>query len=193
MKKFHRHEPPHIYADDTWYFITASTFRGVHFLATHQAKTLLLEKIRDRTQEYGIQLKAWVILNNHYHLLMKSRRSADIPRFFQRLHAGMAFELNNLENRRGRKIWYSYWDTCIRDDRGFWTRFNYIHNNPVKHGYVRLPGDWEFSSYHEHLWALGKGWLLDRFRAYPVLSYVDEGEALIEAVPASKLNTAPSG
>ena len=170
MKKPARHEPPHIYVDDTWYFITSSVFKGAHYLASHETKSLLLEKIRDRTREYGIRLKAWVILNNHYHLLMKSRRGCEIPRFFQRLHAGMAYELNNLENRRGRKIWHSYWDTCIRDERGFWTRFNYIHNNPVKHGYVRHPADWEFSSYHEYLRSMGKDWLLDRFYAYPVLS-----------------------
>ncbi len=177
MRPSVRHEPPHIYLDDTWYFITASIFKGAPYLAGDRAKALLLKKIRALTLEFGIVLFAWVILNNHYHMLIKSRRGADIPRFFQRLHGGSAFELNNLENRRGRKVWHSYWDTCIQGDRSFWARFNYIHNNPVKHGYVRRPRDWAFSSYHEHLTIRGEAWLLDCFRSYPVLSYLDEGEA----------------
>jgi len=28
--------------------------------------------------------------------------------------------------------------------------FNYIHNNPVKHGFVYNPGEWKFSSYREY-------------------------------------------
>lgn len=59
-------------------------------------------------------------------------------------------------------MWYSYLDTCIRDEAGYWTRFNYIRYNPVKHGYVSRPADWPFSSYRYYLRTRGAAWLRAR-------------------------------
>ncbi|MFH1148048.1 MAG: hypothetical protein V1736_10135 [Pseudomonadota bacterium] len=36
----------------------------------------------------------------------------------------------------------------IRDDRDFSAHCDYIHYNPVKHGLVRAPGQWRYSSFH---------------------------------------------
>jgi hypothetical protein len=44
MKHTRRHEPPHLYSDDIWYFITASIYKGAHYLASDRAKALLLKK-----------------------------------------------------------------------------------------------------------------------------------------------------
>ena len=41
-----------------------------------------------------------------------------------------------------------YWEHQIRDDRDFRNHINYIHFNPVKHGYVWRVGDWPYSSFH---------------------------------------------
>ena len=119
-----KYRPPHIYLDDTWYFITAAIYQHRRLLASHAAKELVARKIKARAAEFNIFLKAWVVLDNHYHLLMRSRLAADLPMFFQRLHGGSAYELNLLDKARGRTVWYSSWDTIIRSTRGFWTRFN---------------------------------------------------------------------
>ncbi|MBE2201568.1 MAG: transposase [Anaerolinea sp.] len=169
----HQHTPPHVYLDDTWYIITASTYQQAHYLASDQARILVRDKIQELIQEFKIILKAWVILNNHYHLLLKTHNGYALPRFFQRLHGGTSFTINGLEGKRGRKVWYNYWDTCIRDERGFWTRFNYIHTNPIKHGYVKNLNDWPYSSYHYYLRIKGEEWLTDLLRTYPVLNYLE--------------------
>jgi REP-associated tyrosine transposase len=39
----------------------------------------------------------------------------------------------------------------IRDDNDFEKHVNYIHYNPVKHGYVSHPIDWPFSTLHRYL------------------------------------------
>ncbi len=36
----------------------------------------------------------------------------------------------------------------VRDERDFANHVQYIHNNPVKHGYVERPEDWPYSSIH---------------------------------------------
>ena len=46
-------------------------------------------------------------------------------------------------------IWQKkYYEHAIRDDKDFELRFNYIHFNPVKHGYVEKVKNWQFSSFH---------------------------------------------
>ena len=46
-------------------------------------------------------------------------------------------------------IWQrGFWDHVIRDERDLNRHFDYIHWNPVKHGYVRRVADWPYSSFH---------------------------------------------
>jgi len=39
----------------------------------------------------------------------------------------------------------------IRDDNDFAMHFDYIHFNPLKHGFVNSPQDWKWSSLHRYL------------------------------------------
>ena len=51
--------------------------------------------------------------------------------------------------RRGeRGVWQPrYWEHTIRDDRDYAVHVDYIHFNPVKHGFVEHPAEWPFSSF----------------------------------------------
>ena len=51
--------------------------------------------------------------------------------------------------RRGeRDIWQRrFWEHLIRDDEDFQRHVDYIHYNPVKHGYVECVADWPYSSF----------------------------------------------
>jgi putative transposase len=40
------------------------------------------------------------------------------------------------------------WEHQIRDERDFERHVDYIHFNPMKHGYVKKIGDWPYSSFH---------------------------------------------
>jgi putative transposase len=44
-----------------------------------------------------------------------------------------------------------YWEHTIRDERAFANHIDYIHINPVKHGYVNRASDWPHSSIHRHI------------------------------------------
>jgi putative transposase len=47
----------------------------------------------------------------------------------------------------GGSIWQSsFWDHVIRDEDDFYHHLNYIHFNPVKHGLVKKPFDYQHSS-----------------------------------------------
>lgn len=48
------------------------------------------------------------------------------------------------------KVWQNrYWEHHIRDDKDFNNHMDYIHANPVTHGYVSDVEEWPFSSWHK--------------------------------------------
>jgi putative transposase len=54
--------------------------------------------------------------------------------------------------KRERGIWQRrYWEHAIRDEIDLARHVDYIHFNPVKHGYVSRVGDWPFSSFHRYV------------------------------------------
>lgn len=53
------------------------------------------------------------------------------------------------KRRRERGVWQRrYWEHLIRDEEDYRRHFDYIHINPVKHGWVPRGRDWPFSSFH---------------------------------------------
>ena len=51
--------------------------------------------------------------------------------------------------RKETTIWQRrFWEHLIRDETDFRRHLDYIHWNPVKHGYVSLAADWSFSTFH---------------------------------------------
>ena len=40
------------------------------------------------------------------------------------------------------------WEHALRDEEDYARHFDYIHYNPVKHGYVESVQDWPYSSFH---------------------------------------------
>ena len=166
------HHPPHIFLDNTWYIITSATVNHTPFLADARAKIVVREKLKALIQQFDIMLRAWVILNDHYHLLLKTNVGKDLSRFFGQLHGSTSRQINLWDGITKRQAWHNYWDTCIRSEVDMWKRFNYIHQNPVKHGYVQEIIDWPFSSYDYYLRTKGEEWLVDCWRRYPVVDYL---------------------
>lgn len=141
------HNPPHLYLDKTIYFITGRTLKGVHYFNTDIKKQILADKLKEVIRRLEFILYAWVILENHYHLLLKTNLGKDLAKFVNLLHGGSSFELNKFEKIKGRQIWFNYWDWCIRNERDFNNHVDYAHYNVVKHGLAKRPEDYRFSSY----------------------------------------------
>ncbi len=56
-------------------------------------------------------------------------------------------EEGKLHKNHKRKFWKKQFDDeVIRDEKMFWTKLKYIHNNPVKAGLVNKPEDYKYSS-----------------------------------------------
>jgi len=162
------HRPPHLLINECWYFITAHTLGKTPIFVTNQHKDIWKDVFTHLLESYKVQSGAWVLLDDHYHLLCYFDDGSKIPKFLQQLHGVTAIQLNRLDQVQGRSVWYSYWDRYIRDDHDYWQRFNYIHFNPVKHEYVIKPEDWLYSSYFQNLLLIVESKMEENFIKYPV-------------------------
>ena len=51
-----------------------------------------------------------------------------------------------------RGIWQRhFWEHVIRDDLDYQRHVDYVHVNPLKHGYVKRVGDWPYSTFHQYV------------------------------------------
>ena len=91
------------------------------------------------------ELRAWVVMPNHVHLLFKV---LGVP-MSQLLDAWKGFtakQANKVLDRRG-KFWQDgYWDTFMRDVEHEQRSRRYIEDNPVKAGLVAFRKDWPWGS-----------------------------------------------
>lgn len=141
------HNPPHLYLDQTIYFISARTVEAKPILQSGYSKRTFLKCLTENIVKYQYVLYAWVVLNNHYHIIVQTSSGSALSKFMQALHGGTSRAFNLMDGTEGRKVWYNYWDRCLRDDVDFNTHCDYIHYNPVKHGSAEHPEDYQFSSY----------------------------------------------
>ena len=148
--KIYSHNPPHLFVSGVKYFITGATYLKKPFLRLSEAKLYLLKSIRKGSEKYKWILEDWVILDNHYHLMLQAPdRDIDLSRLMNEIHrfTGLWIKKNINGTKRYKKIFHNYWDTCITYESSYFARLNYIWFNPVKHNYVDDPKDYLFGSY----------------------------------------------
>ena len=122
----------------------------------------------------GAKTYSWVVLPNHYHLLIKSNAVLQILKQIGLMHGRTSRLWNKDENIIGRKVWYNCVEHAIKSNRHFWATMNYIHNNPVRHGYTRKWEEWPFSSASIYLEKFGKEKAKVIWNEYPLLDYGKE-------------------
>lgn len=99
-----RHQPFHLYLDRQIYFFTVHTYHDVPVLRSVKRKSEFMQKLKDVSIEKDCNFIAWVILDNHYHFLLKPENGKDIQAFFQIIHGTTSFQWNREDNKRGRKV-----------------------------------------------------------------------------------------
>jgi putative transposase len=91
------------------------------------------------------------VLPNHYHALVEAPNILGLFHELGLLHGRTSHAWNGEETARGRKVFFRAVERAMRSDRHFWATLNYVHHNPVHHGYVARWTDWPWSSATEYL------------------------------------------
>jgi putative transposase len=131
--------------------ITSGTYKKEKFFNADEKLLLLHDVMHEILAKYHFQILSWVLLSNHYHLLLMSEKGSYLPEAIRMVHGKSATLLNKIDKIPGRRVWYNYWDTMIKDEEDIENKIAYIFMNPVKHGIVKDPIDYPFSSIQEYL------------------------------------------
>lgn len=91
------------------------------------------------------ELRAWIIMPNHFHCLIKIGETP-LAKIVKELKRYTAREANKTLQRKGTFWCDDYFDTYMRDAEHELRTRRYIENNPVKAGLVREPNEWLGSS-----------------------------------------------
>ncbi|HEX7341212.1 MAG TPA: transposase [Rhodanobacteraceae bacterium] len=135
----------------------ADHFLGLLQLAHVDTLRAVVGKVK---RERPFAIDAWVVLPEHLHAVWTlPRGDADFSTRWMLIKAGFSRALPRLEEvsasrrRKGeRGIWQRrFWEHQIRDERDFASHVDYVHINPVKHGYVAKAAAWPYSSIHRYI------------------------------------------
>ncbi len=167
------HSPPRVkYEGYVSCIFTAACYEHKHIIGEtseriEECADILIE-IAEKTET---KFSAWCILPNHYHLLIRTSNFEQFKEEIKLFHGRSARRWNLEDSLTGRKVWCSFFDRQIKSERHFWASLNYIHNNPVHHGYVAKWQDWKFSSASNYLETVGKSKAAKIWHEFPVLDY----------------------
>jgi len=117
------------------------------------------------------QALAWCVLPNHYHTLVETPDILALLRELGRFHGRTSHAWNGEENARGRRVFFRAVERAMRSDRHFRATLNYVHHNPVHHGYAERWTDWPWSSAMEFLAQTGPDEAKRIWREYPLDGY----------------------
>ena len=121
----------------------------------------LLRKVyRDVSKKYPFETIAICVLPDHLHAIwalpadnsdFSIRWNQVKGGFSRRLPAALSRSESKI-TKREKGIWQRrYWEHAIRTDADLERHVDYIHYNPVKHGFVSRVCDWPHSSFHRYV------------------------------------------
>jgi putative transposase len=168
---FPPHAPPHPAQDQSFYLLTAACYEHASHMFFSDRRRQVLNALFEHFIAHGMEIRAWVVLPNHYHLLVHIMDFDELSGIFRLVHGPTSRQWNLEDASPGRKVWFTFTDRQIRSERHYYTTLNYIHYNPVKHRWTSSPYEWEESSVHWYLEHLGREWLRDLWTSYPMRNY----------------------
>jgi putative transposase len=145
-------------AGATYFFTVNLAVRSNTLLVDYVAA--LREAVRIVKQRHPFHIDAFVVLPDHLHAIWTlPENDADFAKRWMLIKSGFSRHIPGGEYRNEsrvgkgeRGVWQRrYWEHLMRDEDDYQRHVDYIHYNPVKHGYVKHAADWAYSSIHRYI------------------------------------------
>jgi len=153
-----------IYNENALYFVTSTTIEWVSVFTKDNYYNVLVDAIKFYQSKKRLEIFAYVILPNHFHLIVKSNELMQSMKLIKMYSAKEIIKLLTKEkknyllkifqiNKKSYKTKSNYqvWQEGYKPKEIFGykmlkQKIEYIHLNPVKKGLVTEPSDWGYSS-----------------------------------------------
>jgi putative transposase len=96
-----------------------------------QEREKFLSLVGHLLEKYGVEVKAYVLMDNHYHLLIKLQRT-NLSRAMQWLNVSYGVWFNRQHRRVGPLFQGRYKSVLIAESQRLWEISRYLHLNPVR-------------------------------------------------------------
>ncbi|MEN3111109.1 transposase [Uliginosibacterium paludis] len=144
-------------AGGTFFFTVALRDRRSDLLL--RQADLLKQAIAEIKAKRPFSIEAMVVMPEHLHAIWTlPEGDADYSGRWRAIKSGFVRALTKhgvevARNARGEaEVWQRrFWEHTLRDENDFNRHVDYIHYNPVKHGYVTSPASWPHSSIHRFI------------------------------------------
>ena len=152
------------YENEYPYFMTATINSWLPVFTRQATADIVLDSWAHLQKEKHFQLLAYVILENHLHLIASAPKISSTMQSFKSWTARQI--IDHLKEKGGRTLLrqlkatklnhktdseFQVWQEGshpkqIQSDEMMWQKVEYIHNNPVERGFVDEPIHWRWSS-----------------------------------------------
>ncbi len=157
-----------IYEEAQPHFLTMTIVEWIPLFTNPDIVTELLGSIRFTQKERGLILYAWVVMEHHLHLIAQA---PDLRKTIKEFKSYTARTIIDYLKQRRSKMWlnklhkaklkykqtskYQVWQEGshpqeIMNEEMLIQKIAYIHNNPVRRGYVDEPAYWRYSSARDY-------------------------------------------
>ncbi len=144
------------------FFFTVVTAKRTPVLTRLNSIDVLRNAFRAVRAKYPFSMDAIVVLPDHLHCVWTmpfgdadyATRWRLIKTWFTRhCDPSLRRQPTHAQAARGEQaVWqHRYWEHTLRDDHDLARHVEYVHHNPVKHGYVRAAVEWPYSSFHRYV------------------------------------------
>ncbi len=153
------------------YFVTATVVGWIDVFTRDVYRDILLDSFRFCQKNQGLKIHAWVLMPNHFHMICSSTNGSDPGVVLKNIKSFTAIKIidaiiNNTKESRQKWILdllekfgktnksnyrFQFWQhenhpILLENIQMYTQRLHYLHNNPVRAGFVSNPEDWVYSS-----------------------------------------------
>ncbi len=158
-----------ILESDSVYFITSTIVEWIPVFTKREYFEIIIDSLRYCRENKGLKLYAYIILDNHIHLIGSADNLTQIVKDFKSYTAReiiktaktdnknwllnqLAFYKKKYKKDSKYQVWQEgYHPQMITREDIFKQKIDYIHNNPVKRGFVEEAEHWVYSSARYYL------------------------------------------
>ena len=128
------------------FFAECKTFMERRFFEAQNETELFIDVLRTNTMAGKFKLHDFVVMPDHFHVLLTVDGNTSIERAVQLIKGGYSFRRNKELGQEG-EIWPpGFSEVRIRDRKSFLAHKKYIDENPVKAGLAKSPEEYPYCS-----------------------------------------------
>lgn len=160
-----------IYTPGQMQFITASTYRRTPLFLSGRFCRCFVQRLEEVRREEHFRLAGWVLMPDHFHLLIRPEPAQAVPLIMKALKEETARRIlkilrqnlhhpwccktltrlqlpSSVHDQSNFRLWQRrFYPFNIFTEKKFQEKLDYMHVNPVKAGLVSSPGEWPWSSW----------------------------------------------